>query len=269
MIQDLIKKQRDGVIYNMVRIAVVGCTGKLGKAILKTAFDRTDIKVCYAIARKGNAYVGRKVSELVGIDSGLEIIDDIESAVDCDVFIDCTSADSFMNYSYEKYEKMGKALVIATTAFSDSDMVKIEKLSVKIPVFMSGNFSIALYNFIETLKFAAERISPDTDIQIVEYHHNQKKDAPSGTAVMIKNALLSAGKRLNDEDINICSVRGGNIFGEHEVIFANSKDEVVTFRHSVSSREPFVDGAIEVMIWMASQANGLYGMDDFVPSKVN
>ena len=247
----------------MVKTAIVGCTGKLGKAIMKTIFNRTDIKVCYAIARKGNPYVGRKISELTGIDSDLAIIDDIESAVDCDVFIDCTSADSFMNNSYEKYGKMGKALVIAATAFSDSDMEKIRELSARIPVFISGNFSIALYRFIETLKFAAERISPDTDIQIVEYHHNQKKDAPSGTAIMIKNALLSANKRLADEDINICSIRGGNIFGEHEVIFANCKDEVVTFRHNVSSREPFADGAAEVMVWMASRSNGLYDMDDF------
>ena len=250
-----------------IKIAIVGCTGKLGKAIMKTVFSRTDIKVCYAIARKGNPYVGRKITELTGINSDLAIIDDIESAVDCDVFIDCTSADAFMNNNYEKYEKMGKALVIATTAFSDSDMEKIQKLSVKFPVFISGNFSIALYRFIETLKFAAERISPDTDVQIVEYHHNQKKDAPSGTAIMIKNALLSANKRLMDKDVDICSVRGGNIFGEHEVIFANCKDEVVTFRHNVSSREPFADGAIEVMKWIVPQSNGLYDMDDFCREK--
>ncbi len=84
---------------------------------------------------------------------------------------------------------------------------------------------------------------------------------------MIKNALLSANKRLVDKDINICSIRGGNLFGEHEVIFANCKDEVVTFRHKVSSREPFADGAIEVMIWMASQSCGLYDMDDFCKRK--
>ncbi len=120
-----------------------------------------------------------------------------------------------------------------------------------------------MHDFIETLKFAVKRISDDTDIQIVEYHHNQKKDAPSGTALMIKDALISANKNLNSEKINICSIRGGNIFGEHEVIFANCKDEVLTFKHQVSSRETFADGAIETAIWTANQINGLYNMDDF------
>ena len=110
--------------------------------------------------------------------------------------------------------------------------------------------------------FADGRLCMEEDVE----KRDREQQGLSEKACRLQEELE---ERLNDEDINICSVRGGNIFGEHEVIFANSKDEVVTFRHSVSSREPFVDGAIEVMIWMASQANGLYGMDDFVPSKVN
>lgn len=132
-----------------------------------------------------------------------------------------------------------------------------------MPVFLSGNFSIALHGFIEALKAYGKRIRPDTDIQIIEYHHNQKKDAPSGTALMIKEALLGSNKRIDREKVRISSIRGGNIFGEHEVVFANSRDEVVTFRHQVSSREAFADGAIKVAAWTAGQANGLYNMDDF------
>ena len=128
---------------------------------------------------------------------------------------------------------------------------------------MAGNFSVALHDFIETLKWYAKKISLDTDIQIVEHHHNQKKDAPSGTALMIKSALLDANQKISSEKVNICSIRGGTIFGEHEVIFANCRDEVVTFRHQAASREPFADGAIEVSLWTAKQANGLYHMDDF------
>lgn len=247
----------------MLKIAIVGCTGKLGSTIMKNAINRADVEVSYAIARKGNQYVGRNICELIGGAYNLPIVDDIELAVDCDLFIDCTNADIFMGDSYAKYEKMGKALVIATTAFSDEGIRKIQKLADKIPVFMSGNFSIALHDFIETLKFAVRRISADTDIQIVEYHHKYKKDAPSGTALMIKTALLDANRNLSADKISICSIRGGNIFGEHEVIFANCKDEVVTFRHQVSSRETFADGAIEVSLWTSKQGNGLYGMDDF------
>lgn len=247
----------------MIRIAIVGCTGKLGRTVMKNALNRKDIEVSYAIARKGNQFVGQTISEFVEDGFDLPIIDDIEAAKDCDIFIDCTNAESFMSDSFFKYEKMGKALVIATTAFSVEDIEKISKLAADIPVFMSGNFSVALHNFIETLKFYIKRISLDTDIQIAEYHHNQKKDAPSGTALMIRDALLDANRKLSKEKVKICSIRGGNIFGEHEVIFANSKDEVVTFKHQVSSRETFADGAIEVSIWTARQTNGLYNMDDF------
>ena len=247
----------------MIKIAIVGCAGKLGSAIMKSALKNSDVEVGYAIARKGNQFVGKRISEIIGGNSDLIIIDNIEDAVSCDVFIDCTNAETFMNNSYAKYEKMQKPLVIATTAFSEEDIEKINLLATTIPVFMTGNFSVALHDFIETVKFYARKISLDTDIQIVEYHHNQKQDAPSGTALMIKNALLNANESIDKDKLNICSIRGGNIFGEHDVIFANCKDEVVTFKHQVSSREPFSDGAIEVSKWMLNQKNGLYGMDDF------
>ena len=85
---------------------------------------------------------------------------------------------------------------------------------------------------------------------------------------MIKNALMDANSKIDGEKVKICSIRGGNIFGEHEVVFANSRDEVVTFKHQVSSRETFADGAIEVSIWTVKQANGFYNMDDFCLSKL-
>ena len=252
---------------NMVRLAVVGCTGKLGSVIMKNAFHRKDVEISYAIARKGNRWVGHTVSELVGGQSDLPVIDEIEAARDCDVFVDCTNAETFMRDSYSKYERMGKPLVIATTAFSGEAVEEIRRLAAHIPVFMSGNFSVALHDFILALKFYARRISPDTDIQIIEYHHNQKKDAPSGTALMIKEALSGSNKKIDREKVKVASIRGGNIFGEHEVVFANSRDEVVTFRHRVSSREAFADGALEVAAWTARQGKGLYNMDDFCGGK--
>lgn len=248
----------------MIKIAVVGCTGNLGSAIVKNILGRNDVKLGSAIARTGHPLVGKMISEMVGGTCELQVIDDIEAAKECDVFVDCTNADAFMAVSYEKYRAMKKPLVIATTAFGAEEIAKIKELSAQMPVFMAGNFSVALHDFIETLKFAVKRISKDTDVQIVEYHHNQKKDAPSGTALMIKDALVGANPRLNAENINICSIRGGNIFGEHEVIFANCKDEVMTFKHQVSSRETFADGAIEVSLWLVKQANGMYNMDDFI-----
>ena len=248
----------------MTNIAIVGCTGKLGSAIINKILNRKDVALQYAIARKGNAAVGQDISVILGgKERNITVIDDILDAKDCDVFIDCTNADAFMKNNLPKYQAINKPVVIATTAFSEDDLQEIRMLSEQVPVFMTGNFSIALHDFIETLKFAAKRISTDTDVQIVEYHHNQKKDAPSGTAIMIRDALMEVNPVLTSEKINICSVRGGNIFGEHEVIFANCNDEVMTYKHQVSSRETFANGAIETAIWTTKQNVGLYNMDDF------
>ena len=247
----------------MIRIAIVGCTGKLGSIIMKNILAREDVILSSAIARRGNANVGRRVCDLIGGDCELTIVDDICDAADSDVFIDCTNAETFINSSIHKYRRMGKPVVIGTTAFSEKDMEQIRALAEEAAVFLTGNFSIALYHFIETLKFAARSISADTDVQIVEYHHNQKKDAPSGTALMIRDALVEANPRLRTEDIDICSVRGGSIFGEHEVVFANCKDEVMVYKHRVSSRETFADGAIEVAEWIVKQERGFYNMEDF------
>lgn len=250
-----------------MRIAIVGCTGKLGSSIMKNIQKRNDVTLTYAIAREGNAFVGQEISAIIGGQNTLIITDDVCQAVNADVFIDCTSAKAFMETNLIKYKNMKKPVVIGTTAFTESDMEQINALAQEIPVFLTGNFSIALHDFIETLKFAVRRISKDTDIQIVEYHHNQKKDAPSGTALMIRDALVKTNQNVKVDQINICSVRGGNIFGEHEVIFANEKDEVTTYRHEVSSRETFADGAIEVAVWMVRQKPALYNMDDFCEQK--
>ncbi len=247
----------------MLKIAVVGCTGKLGSTIVKKIIGQKNVKLAYAIARPGNQFVGHKVTELVGEPCELDIIDDIENAMDCDVFIDCTRADSFMGQNCAKYAKMGKPLVIATTAFTGEDIEKIAELSKSFPILMSGNFSAVLHSFIETLKFAARGVREDTDIQILEYHHNQKKDAPSGTALMIRDALVKANPKLNAEAMKICSIRAGSIFGEHEVIFASSGGEIVSYKHQVASRDCFAMGAIEIAMWLPGQKCGLYSMDDF------
>ena len=248
----------------MTKIAIVGCTGKLGSTIMNKILNKNDVSLQYAIARKGNPTVGQDISIVLGgKERNITIINDICDATDCDVFIDCTNADTFIKNSLAKYKIMQKPVVIATTAFSADDQQAIDALAAQVPVFMTGNFSIALHDFIETLKFAAKRISTDTDIQIVEYHHNQKVDAPSGTAIMIRDALLQANSALIADKIHICSVRGGNIFGEHEVIFANCNDEVITYKHQVSSRETFANGAVETAIWTTQQNPGLYSMDDF------
>jgi len=254
----------------MIKIAVVGCTGKLGSMISKSILSGDkSIVLAYAIGRKGNDYVGNDISSIIGgKNRGITIIDDICNAKDCDVFIDCTNAEALIHNNLIKYRQIKKPLVIATTGMNEPGLSQIRALSEYVPVFISSNFSIALHNFIETLKFAVRMISDDTDVQIIEYHHNQKKDAPSGTAIMIQEALIKENPRLNKQNVNISSIRGGNIFGEHVVLFANSKDEITEYKHRVSSREAFSNGAILAAKWLAGKPAGLYNMDDFCKSNI-
>lgn len=254
----------------MIKIALVGCTGKLGSMIAKTIYAQTDFELKYAIGRKGNQHIEKDISVILGGQTrGLPIIDNINRAIDCDVFIDCTNSETFILNNLPKYLYTKKPVLIATTGFSTDDLLKIKALSFNVPVMISGNYSIALHYFVESLKLAAKRISIDTDVQIVEFHHNEKKDAPSGTAIMIQNALISANPRLSKVNVNICSVRGGNIFGEHQVIFANCRDEIIEYKHKVSSRDAFSHGAVEAAGWLIKQKAGYYTMDDFCYSDLH
>ena len=247
----------------MIKIGVVGVTGKLGSHIARTILKQELVGLECVIGRKGNPFIGQDISSVIGgMLINKSILDDITSCEDCELFIDCTNPESFMT-NMEKYKAMERPLLIGTTRFNAKEIEGIKMLSKSIPVFLSANFSIALYNFIETLKFAAKRITEDTDIQILEYHQKRKKDAPSGTAIMIKNALLSANSRLQSEHIDICSIRGGHIPSGHHVLFANTTDEVIEFKHQVSSREAFAQGAVEIAKWLAKQTPGFYTMDDF------
>lgn len=248
----------------MLKISIVGCTGKLGSIIARKIYSLENLELVNAIGRKGNQYIGQDISSVIGgQERGLKIRDSIVNADVCDVFIDCTNAENLLNNNYEQYLLIKKPVVIATTGFDAAGMEQLKELSKNAPVMQSGNFSIALHDFIETLKFAVSTISDDTDVSIIELHHNQKKDAPSGTAIMIQEALINNNSRLNYDNVHISSIRGGTIFGEHQVIFANCSDEITEYRHQVSSREALANGAIEVSKWLVKQPNGFYNMNDF------
>jgi len=246
----------------MIKAALVGCTGKLGRAIAASILAREDICLAYAIAREGNPYVGKSAAEVFGAACPIDITDDILAAKDADVFIDCTNAAAFTGTNFAKYKAMKKPLVIGTTGLKAEDTAALEAASAEMPIFISSNFSVALHDFIELLQLAVKKVDDDIDVTIIEHHHRFKKDAPSGTALMIKRALLKANPALTDESINVLSVRGGSVFGIHEVIFASTKDEVVSYKHEASSRRPFAEGAIKAALWTVKQGNGFYNMDD-------
>ena len=169
--------------------------------------------------------------------------------------------------------------IICTTGYSDEQRAKIFKAAKEIPVFYSGNMSLGINLIIELAKKAASVFGDDFDVEIVEQHHNQKLDAPSGTALMIADAVSSVRKdseyvydrhayrkKREKREIGIHSVRGGNIVGEHEVIFAGT-DEVLTISHSARSKAVFAVGALNAAVFIKGKLAGLYNMSDLLAEK--
>lgn len=167
--------------------------------------------------------------------------------------------------------------VIATTGLSPEQMADVEALAKDVPVFFSGNMSLGINLLTELVKKAAAVLGNDFDIEIVEKHHNQKVDAPSGTALMLANAAKegldfepeyvyerhSVRKKRDKKEIGISAVRAGTIVGEHDVIFGG-RDEVITLSHLALSKEIFATGAINAAAFLIGKAPGMYSMKDML-----
>lgn len=195
---------------------------------------------------------------------------------EADVVIDFSPASSVKErLDFCKARKIG--IVIAGTAFSDEDEALIRAAADVIPVFQTGNLSVGVNLLQMLVKKAAEVLGDGFDAEIVERHHNMKKDAPSGTALMLAKSVNEGfgGSRENvygrhglvgarkKSEIGIHAVRGGTIVGEHEVMFAG-QDEIVTLSHSARSRMVFAEGALRAAEWLTAQPAGKYDMNDLL-----
>lgn len=245
----------------MINVLISGCNGRMGIVVSKLLQNSTDIQVvCGVDPRESDNDFPCYTT-----------FSDVREQVD--VIIDFSYHTAIRDLLIFAVEKQIPA-VIATTGFDDEELQLIQAAAKKIPLFRSANMSIGI-NLICQLAKNAARFLPDFDIEIIEKHHNQKVDSPSGTALMIADEIVSAlpeeseyifgrsgicGKRAKNE-IGIHAVRGGTIVGEHEVIFAGHQ-EVVTISHSAGSREILANGAICAAKFLVSQTSGLYSMKD-------
>lgn len=245
----------------MVNITISGANGKMGKVIASVIKERTDCKV------------------ISGIDLNTSQNDDFtvytkpqELPVKPDVIIDFShpsALDSLLEYCLST----GTALVVATTGYDEAQIAEIKKAAEQIPVFFTFNMSLGINLMCKLAKTAAEVLGGQFDIEIVEKHHNQKIDAPSGTAIMLANAINetldnkyqyvydrhSQRKKREKNEIGMHAIRGGTIVGEHDIIFAG-RDEVITLSHSAASKEVFAVGSVNAAVFLANQPAGLYDM---------
>lgn len=246
-------------------IMISGACGKMGKVVANSISKRDNCKVVAGIDRNSD------------LNADIPIFNSVKDInVDCNVIIDFSNpelTEKVLDYA----ESKKIPIVICTTGFSTAQLDRIYGASKKIPIFFSGNMSLGINLLIELAKKAASILSDSFDIEIIEKHHNQKIDAPSGTALMIADAVRDVCSekmeyiydRHNDRkvrsnnEIGIHSVRGGTIVGEHEIIFAGN-NEVVTISHSAQSKEIFAVGAINAALYLLKMPAGLYNMSNLL-----
>lgn len=248
-----------------MKIILCGCCGRMGRNVSSLAEERGDTVVCGVdlFPKEEKFPVYTSFSQV---------------AEEGDVVIDFSSP-SALGERLAFCKERGINIVLASTGYSDEDLALIQSYSDRIGMFKTGNFSLGVNLLQMLVKKAAATLGDEFDIEIIEKHHGKKKDAPSGTALMLaKSANEGAEKQLvfgrqgmvgerRKDEIGIHAVRGGTIVGEHEVLFAG-EDEIVTLSHSARSRKVFASGALRAAKWLIGKSAGLYDMDDLLGDTV-
>ncbi len=262
----------------MIRIAIVGVSGRMGTVLCKAAEQANETTLAAAISRPNSLSIGKDAGELSGIGTlGIKVVDDLSAVIDdFDVLIDFTRPDASMVF-IEQCRKAGKQIVIGTTGYSDAQKLVIAKTAKEIPIVLAPNMSVGVNLALNLLALAAKVMGDYTDIEIIEAHHRHKVDAPSGTALRMGEVIADAlGRDLKDcaiygregitgerdrKTIGFSTIRAGDIVGDHTVMFAD-EGERLEITHKATSRMTFANGAIRAAIWLKDQPNGLYDMQD-------
>ena len=249
----------------MKKLILSGANGKMGHIIAALVKEQGNFKI------------------VAGIDINTVAYDDFpifKSHAQCNIDADCIidfSHPSLMNSILEYAVHTSTPIVAATTGLSSEQIAMLKKASELIPVFFSFNMSLGVNLLMGLAKRASAMLGQNFDIEIIEKHHNQKIDAPSGTAIMLANAINETQnerfhfvydrhcvhEKRHADEIGIHSIRGGTIAGEHEVIFAG-KDEIITLSHSATSKEVFAVGAVNAAQFIIGKPAKMYSMEDIV-----
>ena len=250
----------------MVKVLMHGCNGKMGQVISRIVAETEGMELAAG------------VDKFQGISNPYPVYDSIDDCdVPVDVVIDFSNA-SAVDGLLDACVRKGLPVVLCTTGLSDAQIGKVKETSGKVAVLRSANMSLGVNLLLKLLRDAAKVLAPaGFDVEIVEKHHNQKVDAPSGTAIAMAESIndarggeysynydrSSVRKKREKKEIGIVAVRGGNIVGEHEVLFAG-EDEVIEFRHTASSKAIFARGAVAAAGFLAGKEAGLYDMSDVI-----
>ncbi|HEX8952866.1 MAG TPA: 4-hydroxy-tetrahydrodipicolinate reductase [Polyangia bacterium] len=261
-----------------VRIAVPGAAGKMGQMILKVIAESPSAELVAAIERPGSTVLGQDAGLVAGLgELGVPIRAELDDALsNADVIIDFT-APTATAWTVSRAAEHEVGVVIGTTGLGEAEKRAVWQASERIPIVLSANMSLGVNVLFGLLAQAARALGDDYDVEIVELHHRQKKDAPSGTALAMASVLAEALERdlgkvarygregqvgaRTSEEIGVLAVRGGDIVGEHTAYFCGL-GERLEITHRASSRETFARGAVRAAEWLRDRDPGLYDMQD-------
>ena len=267
----------------MTRVAILGANGRMGRALIQTLATEPQAQFAAALDHAGCAELGRDAAVLAGLpQSGVMLGTDLAAALPgVDVVVDFTRPDGTMA-ALEACLRQHKALVIGTTGLSLEQKEVIAEAARTIPICLSANYSVGVNVCLRLLHIAAQTLGEGYDVEIVEAHHRHKVDAPSGTALRMGEAVADAlGRKLEDcavygreghtgardgNTIGFATVRGGDVVGDHTVMFLG-EGERVEISHKASSRTNFARGALRAAVWLAARPAGMYDMQDVLGLK--
>jgi len=267
----------------MIRVAVVGAAGRMGGRIITAIKEAEGLELGGAIERPGHAMLGQDAGSLAGCGPlEVAIVDSLEEGMkSADVLIDFTFPEVTLK-NVAVCARLGKMIVIGSTGFTPEQRAEVAGHARKIPVLLAPNMSVGVNACFKLLKEAAQILGDGFDVEIVELHHNKKKDSPSGTAVRMGEVVADAlGRDYNKvanfhregmcgerskEEIGMQTVRGGDIVGEHTVYFIGM-GERIEITHRAMSRDMFARGAVRAATWLKGKAPGMYDMQDVLGLK--
>ncbi|WP_350588030.1 MULTISPECIES: 4-hydroxy-tetrahydrodipicolinate reductase [unclassified Psychrobacter] len=261
-----------------IKVGVIGAGGRMGRMLIEAVQDNSQTALNAAIERQGSSLVGADAGEVAATGRlDVQIVDDLKTVInDIDVLIDFSLPDATeQNMQICAAHKV--AMVIGTTGFNEQQEKVLAKASEQVAIVYAGNYSTGVNLSLKLLGMAAKAFGTDADVEVIEAHHKHKIDAPSGTAYMMAEAVAEArGQNLKDVavygregqtgereagSIGIHAIRGGEIIGDHTVMFI-ADGEVVEITHRARARMTFAAGAVRAATWVIKQEVGQYNMQD-------
>lgn len=261
-----------------MNIAIVGAAGRMGGRLIHAVCETQGLQLTGAVERADHPQLGRDAGIIAGVgELGIALTDDLDAVMQqADLLIDFTFPEVTLN-NLAVCARHGKMLISGSTGFTPEQKQRVEQFARQIPVVLAPNMSVGVNACFKLLKDAAKILGNDFDVEIVELHHNKKKDSPSGTAVRMGEVVAEAlgrdynqvanyhregicGERTHDE-IGMQTVRGGDIVGEHTVYFIGM-GERIEISHRAMSRDMFARGAARACLWLKGKQPGLYDMQD-------